>query len=138
MLVFIKYFTIVFCSFYIYGKLLNLPRPQNHYVYFLIGIPCLSLGAFLSDTLFPQATDLVLILMSFFFLLRIAKTLPEASVNATIISYGITYIVFSLSALISSSILVFIFHMTSDSYSHLLSQVLTAFIQIAITPIPFR
>ena len=138
MLVFIKYFTIVFCSFYIYGKLLNLPRPQNHYVYFLIGIPCLSLGAFLSDTLFPQATDLVLILMSFFFLLRIAKTLPEASVNATIISYGITYIVFSLSALISSSILVFIFHMTSDSYSHLLSQVLTAFIQIAITPILFR
>lgn len=138
MLVFIKYFTIVFCSFYIYGKLLNLPRPQNHYVYLLIGIPCLSLGAFLSDTLFPQATDLVLILMSFFFLLRIAKTLPEASVNATIISYGITYIVFSLSALISSSILVFIFHMTSDSYSHLLSQVLTAFIQIAITPILFR
>ncbi len=138
MLAFIKYFAIIICSFYIYGKLLNISHSQNHYTYLLSGIPCLSLGSLLLDFLFPQATDLMLILISFFFLLRIAKITPESAITTTIISYGISYIIFSLSALISSAILVFAFHVSIDSYSHLLSQALTAVIQIAITPLLFR
>lgn len=138
MLAFIKYFVIIICSFYIYHKLLNISRPQNHYAYLLLGIPCLSLGAVLLETLFPPAIDLILILVSFFFLLRIAKTTPEASITATIISYGISYIILSLSAIIVSIVLVLIFHMSVDSYNHILSQISAAFIQIAITPLLFR
>lgn len=138
MLAFIKYFAIIICSFYIYGKLLNISHSQNYYTYLLSGIPCLSLGSLLLDFLFPQATDLMLILISFFFLLRIAKITPESAITTTIISYGISYIIFSLSALISSAILVFAFHVSMDSYSHLLSQALTSVIQIAITPLLFR
>lgn len=139
MLAFIKYFSIIICSFYIYYKLLNFSRPQNHYVYFLFGIPSLSLGTVLLDLMCPQGTDLILILFSIFFLSRITiNTTLEASITTTIISYGITYIIFSLSAIISSTIFVFIFHMTSDSYSHLLSQSLTAFIQLSIAPLLFR
>lgn len=137
MLAFIKYFAIIICSFYIYGKLLNISRPQNHYVYLILGVPCLSLGTVLFDSIFPQATDLTLILISFFFLLRIVKTTPEAAITTTIVSYGISYFIFSLSTVISSTILVLIFHMTSDSYSHLLSQTFIAFIQIAFTPLLF-
>lgn len=138
MLVFIKYLSIILCSFYIYGKLLNIYYSKKQYIYLLLGIPCLSLGAFLLDILFSQSTDLILILMSFFFLLHIAKTTPESSITTTIISYGITYATFTLSVLFSSLILVFIFRVSSNSYNHLLSQVLTAFIQIAITPLLFR
>ncbi len=68
MLAFIKYFSIIICSFYIYYKLLNFSRPQNHYAYFLFGIPSLSLGAVLLDIICPQGTDLILILFSIFFL----------------------------------------------------------------------
>lgn len=137
MLAFIKYFTLIICSFYIYHKLLNIPYRQSNFVYFLLGIPCLSLGMVFLDTIFLPTIDLILILLSFFFLLHIAKITPEAAITTTVISYGVTYIIFSLSALISSSILVFIFHLTSDSYNHLVSQFLTAFIQIAITPLLF-
>lgn len=138
MLVFIKYFTIIICSFYIYGKLLNIPRSQNHYAYLLFGIPCLSLGIILLDTLFPMVIELILILISFFFLSRIAKTTAEALITTTIISYGISYIIFSLSALISSAILIFVFHVSVDTYSHIHSQIITAFIQLTITLLLFR
>lgn len=102
MLAFIKYFAIIICSFYIYGKLLNISRPQNHYIYLILGVPCLSLGTVLFDSIFPQATDLTLILISFFFLLRIVKTTPEAAITTTIISYGISYFIFSLSTVVSA------------------------------------
>lgn len=138
MLAFIKYLTLIICSFYIYHKLLNIPRPQNNYVYLLLGIPCLSLGCVLLEAAFPLSIELILILISFFFLLRITNTTPEASVTATIISYGISYITFSLSAVIFSVIMVTIFHISSDSYNHLLSQLFVAFIQIAITILLFQ
>lgn len=138
MLAFIKYLALIICSFYTYRKLLNISRPQCHYAYFFIGVPCLSLGMVFLETVFLPAIDLILILLSFFFLLRMAKVTPEAAITTTIISYGITYIMFSLSALISSVILVLIFHVTSNSYSHLLSQTFIALIQIAITPLLFR
>lgn len=137
MLAFIKYFAIIICSFYIYHKLLNIPRPQNNYVYLLLGIPCLSLGSVLLETIFPLSIELFLILVSFFFLLYVTKSTPEASITTTIISYGISFIAFSLSALISSILLIFVFHAPIDSYSHMLSQTLTAFIQITITILLF-
>lgn len=138
MLAFIKYFTLIICSFYTYHKLLSVSRPQCHYAYLFIGIPCLSLGTVYLNTIFPLSIELILILLSFFFLLRTAKITPEAAITTTIISYGISYIIFSLSALISSAILIFVFHVSVNSYSHLLSQSLTALIQIAITPLLFR
>lgn len=139
MLILVKYFVIILCSFYIYHKLQNLSRPSKRYVYLLLGIPCLSLGTVVLDSICPQATDLILILLSFFFLSHINNNITfESSITTTIISYGISYIIFSFSAIFSSAILVFIFHMTSDSYSHLLSQTFTALIQIAMTPLLFR
>ncbi len=138
MLVFIKYLVLIICSFYTYRKLLNISRLQCRYAYLFIGIPCLSLGMVFLETIFFPAIDLILILLSFFFLLRTAKVTPEATITTTIISYGVTYIIFSLSASIFSAILIFVFHVTSDSYSHLLSQASTALIQITITPLLFR
>lgn len=138
MLAFVKYITLIVCSFYIYYKLLNIPYPQNNYAYFLFGIPCLSLGSVLLETIFPLSIELILILISFFFLLHLVKSTPEAAITTIIISYGISYIIFSLSAVISSITFIFVFHVSSDSYNHLLSQIFTSLIQLAITPLLFR
>lgn len=138
MLAFIKYLTLIICSFYTYCKLLNISRPHCRYVYFFIGIPCLSLGMSFLEIVFLPTIDLILISLSFFFLLRITKTTPEASITTTIVSYGISYIALSLSAFIVGVVMVYILHVSSASYSHMLSQVYTAFIQILITILLFH
>ena len=137
MLYFIKYFAIVLYGVYSYIQLLNLPQKKKLAFPTLLFTVCLSLLAALSETVFPHTTILVLILVSvLFFSFMAPATSPEICITAMIISYGISYIAFSIS--IVAALFILISEMSKPDYSHFLSQILTAVIQILIVHIPFR
>lgn len=137
MLYFIKYFAIILCGIYCYIKLLNLPQKKKLVFPTLLFTICLSLLAAISETIFPHTTILVLILVSVFFFSILAPDIsPEIGITTVIISYGISYIAFSISIVIALFLL--ISEASKPDYNHFLPQVLTAIIQILIVHIPFR
>lgn len=138
MLFFIKYFSIIFCSIYSFIKLLNLPTNKIKLSTSLLFCVNLSIFASILEMFFSYAVFLFIILISFFFLTQYTRISPELSITATIIAYGINYIIFALSALVITISVTICFHISSDSYSHTLFQVLTAFLQFLIVPSLFR
>lgn len=137
MLYFTKYSAIVLCGVYSYVMLLNLPQKKKLVLPSLLFTVCLSLLAAVSETVFPHTTILVLILVSVLFFSVLAPGIsPEICITTMIISYGISYIAFSVSIVIALFIL--ISEASKPDYNHFLPQVLTAIIQILIVHIPFR
>ncbi len=136
MLYFIKYFAIILCGIYCYIKLLNFPQKKKLVFSTLLFAVCLSLLAALSETVFPHTTILLLILVSvLFFSFMVPAVSPEICITTMIISYGISYITFSISIVIIG--LVFISIISSPTYNHILYQILIAFLQLLITQLPF-
>lgn len=138
MLFFIKYFAIILCSIYSYRKLLNFPNTKKYSIFMLLFTVCLSLITTFFESFFPYSSVLILILFTFIFLTQTLHILPEISMTTTIVSYGISYIMFTISVVIISMGATFIFHLSSSAYNHALLQTLTAFIQILITPLLFH
>ena len=137
MLYFIKYFAIILCAIYCYIKLLNLPQKKKLVFPTLLFTVCLSLLAALSETVFPHTTILLLILVSvLFFSFMVPAVSPEICITAMIISYGISYITFSMAIVIIG--LSFISIISNPNYNHMLYQILTAFLQWLITQLPFQ
>lgn len=137
MLYFIKYFAIILCSIYSYTKLLNLSQNKKSIFPTLLFTVCLSLLATISETIFPHTTILVLILVSvLFFSFTLPDVFPEICITTVIISYGISYIAFSIS--IVTALFILISEASKSDYNHLLSQILIAFIQILLVHIPFQ
>lgn len=138
MLFFIKYFAIILCSIYSYRKLLNFPSTQKYNISMLLFTICLSLITSFFESFFPYTSVLILILFTFIFLTQTLHTLPEISMTATIISYGMSYITFTISVAIIGIGVTSAFHLSFSAYNHTLLQTLTAFIQIIITPLLFH
>lgn len=130
---FIKYFAIVLSGIYIYHKLLNQPVHKKQLLISLSTLICLPIFAVILEYTFPYATILALILLSFFSFSHISNTTPEAALTATIISYGISYVLFTISVIIigfTFNYYVFI----NTEYNHVLLQILVAVMQLMITP----
>lgn len=137
MLYFIKYFAIIFCCIFYYIKLLNLPIGKKLFPSFFAFNISLSVIAVLFETFFPYATVLALILFSFLYFNHINPTSPELGITTTIISYGISYVIFAISVTLVSISITALFHFDHSSYNHTLYQTLTAIAQLLITPLPF-
>lgn len=140
MLVIIKYFSIILCSFYSFEKLLNLPKSRVKFFTYTLATIFLSLLASLLKSLLesnlPFITTLVLILISIFLLTFVAKISPELTITTTIIAYGISHVTFTLAA--TATAFIFSIFTSFSSYSHTLSQILAATIQVLITTLLFR
>ncbi len=137
MLFFIKYFSIIMCSIYLYRKLFNLSSTKTYNIFMLLFATCLSFVTTFFEKAFPYVSILILIFFTFIFLTQLFHTSPESSITTTIISYGISYVTFALSVTIISVGATCIFHLSPASYNHALLQSLTAILQLAITPLPF-
>lgn len=138
MLFFIKYFSIIFCSVYSYKRLLNLPISKTNLSISFLFTLCLSILSSFLENIYPYAVILFIILISFFFLTYLTQTSPETSMTATIIAYAINYAIFAFSICLISISVTIGFHISSDSYSHTLYQMLSALLQFFITPLLFR
>lgn len=140
MLVFIKYFSIILCSFYSFEKLLNLSKSRVKFFTYTLFTICLSSLASLLKSLLrsnlPFITTLVLILISIFLLTFVAKISPELTITTTIIAYGISHVTFTLAVTVTAFI--FSIFTSFSSYNHTISQILAATIQVLITTLLFR
>lgn len=136
MLYFIKYIAIIFCSIYLYTRLLNLPKSRHMSAPVLIfGISLSCLISFL-ESVFPYAIILIMVLASFFFFVCFYQTAPEISITVTIVSYGISYVAFTISIILVG--LLFLLQSSGTSYNHMLYQLITSIVQFVITTLPFR
>lgn len=137
MLYFIKYSAIVLCGVYSYIKLLNLPQKKKLIFPTFLFTICLSLLAALSETIFPHTTILVLIFVSVLFFSFMAPAIsPEICITAMIISYGISYITFSISIVIIGFL--FLSKISNPNYNHVIYQTIIALVQVLITQLPFQ
>ncbi len=134
MIYFIRYFAIILCSIFIYTKLLN---SQNHKLFrSLIYTAILSAVASLLNYHYPYTAVWVIVLASIFFFNYIFHTTFEISITTTILSYGISYILFTLSVILISLIFNYYFYI-SASYNQIVLQLLVAVIQIVFTRLFF-
>ena len=131
MIYFIRYFAIILCSIFIYTKILNLPGFKLFRS--LIYTAVLSAVASLLNYHYPYTTVLVMVLVSIFFFHYISHTAFEISITTTIMSYGISYIFFTLSVFLVSLIANCYHHYVSASYNQIVLQLLVAVIQIVFT-----
>lgn len=103
---FIKEFALIICTYYTYNRLLNISnRKRTTYILFNIvfsiiftGLSCIS-----DNYIFNNATIIFQLVISCIFLAIISNTSLELSFLTIIISFGINYILYLISALIIST-----------------------------------
>ena len=103
--IFIKYFAIIFCSIYTYKRLLNLKKRSKYILIDLLFSALLSIGVYFLRTYVEPLSIPAMIAFAFIFMKLTEKTQLELSITTTILSFGISYAFFVISAiLISASI----------------------------------
>ena len=138
MVFYIKYWGIILCSIYIYKRLFNLSIGKKQVLFLLLVPTCLSYLAILVDNIYPTLTMVFLILLFFLYLTKIEHFHAYLSLVISIISNGISYIIFVISATIAAACFPLLLQLSFDTYNHALLQLLTAFTQICITILLFQ
>lgn len=133
---FVKYFAIIFSSFYCYFKLLHILRSKKQWFISFAAVTLFSFLAVFTENIFPLITALCVIFLSFLFFSLTTHTAAEAVLPVSIISYGFSYLLFSVSAVIVG--IVFGLFGSYDQFSHLLIQLIAAVLQAVITLLIFH
>lgn len=109
-----KTYIVFLCSFYVYIKLLRITLNKKQLVLFfvfsILFAPCIYL---LRKHAGPLNIFIIVVISSFFVKL-IFKTRLSLAFNTSTISYGITFLAFSVGVFIVSFVRVFIFHNNSE------------------------
>lgn len=108
-----KYFTIIFCCFYTYAKLLNQPITIKQIAIDSALSLCLSAFTYYLKLYIPPLIIPFIVVVSIVFLTLSTKTKLELSITTTILSFGISY------AFLNIFIIIFalIFPLINDGYS---------------------
>jgi len=96
----LKYFTIIYCSFYTFRKLLNQKQNSKYTVISLASIILLTVCMFYIRLFIRPLSIPIMIVFSFLFLTLTTKTKPEIAITTTILSFGISYALFNILALL--------------------------------------
>lgn len=133
----LKYYSIIFCCFYTYTKLLNIKHKKIHYLYFVL---CSAVGATLMGVVRVNVPILT-IATEFIITISFLKLLYRKPINITItysaISYAIGYMSFFLSMVIIYLFLspIFILHPHLNERETLYCDIATGIGLIFIQPI---
>lgn len=101
---FIKEFTLIICVFYTYSRILNIPnRKYTKYILSNIIISIILTGiSYILDSYISDSTITFQLAISAVFLAMISSTKLELSFSTTVISFGITYVLYVISVVIIS------------------------------------
>lgn len=97
-----KYFTIIYCGFYTFNKLLNQKQNAKHTVICLASALLLTVIMLFVRLYLTPLSIPIMIVFSFLFLTLTAKIKPELTITTTILSFGISYALFNILALLFS------------------------------------
>lgn len=136
MQIFIKYFAIIICSIFCYIKLLNISINKQLICHNSIFPIPLALFSIFLELKYPYIVIPLLILFLSILLSYSTKTPLEISITTTVISYGLSYLLFTLSITIVAFITVPLLPINSNI--HIFLQILVSMIQLLIAPIIFR
>ena len=138
MLVYIKYWSIIFCSCYTCKRLFNLPIEKKQIIFLFLHPTYLSVLMTLIDKNFPNLGMIFLIPIFFLYLMMAEHFQPSLSLIIAIICNGISYIIFAISAAIITIFILPLFHIAVGPYNHVFLQLLNALIQIGATFLLFQ
>lgn len=137
---FIKYFAIIICSLYTYKKLLNLNVNAKNITIDLIFATFFSSLIYLIKLYGPPLAIFLMILSSIIFITYTAKIELGLSITTTIISFGISYTLYVVSALFTAVIFksVGVDYSNESSNFALIYLICVTLIQLLLSSIPFR
>lgn len=134
----IKYGAMMVFSFFVYLKLLNTKVQQRIYLYYflylLIALPCIYVL-----TNFTSFTFIFMDILFTIFVISKIKLSLNLSITASIISFGITYLIYLISAVLVSFLEVLIASLLDNQFvNHLFATIYTVLLQLLIIIILFR
>ena len=133
--IYIKYFTIIFCSLYTYKKLLNLCISVINKLITLAFISVLGLLIYYLRVNFMPLIIPVMIVLSLIIMKLTTRVKLELSITTTILSFGICYATSTIAAILSVAI--FKLLGVEDNSMFYLS-ITAALIQLFLIIMPFR
>ena len=134
----IKYFAIIFCSFYIYLKLLHIRPIKKTKLSFIIFIALILPVIYLSRKYAAPLSIYIMISLFVFFVKIVLKTSLNLSLIVSAISFAIAYSIFLTAAALMypAGYLIALF---LDEYpSDLVSIICIGMLQLLLTAVPFR
>ena len=112
----IKNFFILNCTIYTYIKILNLPYTRKTFLSVVLFSLTVSPGILFIQTVFPLYTILTITLFVMFYChLSFGRNIPQ-TLCVSILSLGISYVLFTLTMLIISPIIYFLFSTTGPQH----------------------
>lgn len=131
---YIKYFTLLMCSFYVFAKLLNIKKTAQMITLDVIFAVILSYGIYCLRLVYLPLTIPALVVLFLLFVTLTTKVEPGLSITATTISFGIEFTLFAIASLLSAIILKIIGLAKMDDIIF----IFIALIQVILTFIPFQ
>ena len=105
---FIKYYILIICSFYIFFKLLRITPIKNFYFFSIPFMLIILPSVYLLRKYAAPFSILVMVMLFTIYLIRILNTPLILTLNTSVISFGISYFIFSLLTVMMSPIRYFL------------------------------
>ena len=134
---FIKYFTLLFCCAYTFKKLLNLKLKTSYLYVDLFIAALLSLSVFYLRLYFAPLSIPAMIIIFIIYIQLITKTQLELTITAAILSFGISFASFIVSAVFSSAVYDLLGIKKTADYVLFLT-LGTALLQLLFSTLPFK
>ena len=135
MLSFISNFVLIFCAMYYFIKLLNLSFGKKNGVYCVVFLLTMSGFSVVLESNFPHSSLLVIVILSIPFFMYCMNVALDIVIPVTIISYGISYIWFAWSALVTAMISTVIIGIKDVNY--IILQMVAGGITLLMMHVPF-
>ena len=112
----IKYFSIIFCSFYTYARLINRPPRMKHILLWLPISLAVSIASYFVKLYIAPLNVAITAIAVFLFLLFSYRKSVNISATLSVLSLGMGLIFYSFSVFIGLPIYYVFFSFISDSY----------------------
>ena len=134
MLYFIKNLGIIACCIYFFVKLLHLPITKKSYIVFSFFGTALTISSIALDSYCPYATIPISFVVLTAFFTCLTREQLTVTITATTISFALSYTLFTVAAMISSTLCLAL----PENYPHFLPQLLCCIIQLLLMLVPFH
>ena len=134
---YLKYYLLIIGGFYVYSKLLNLKRPVKSIAADFAFAVMLSALLYCFKLYLPFLIILVMIVISLVYITFMTKTRLELSITTTILSFGIGYAFYTVSALLAS-VMLKLFNIVYSEDKVGVFFIIVAVIQLLLIRIPFK
>lgn len=134
----IKYFFIILCSIYIYVKLQNIQSNKKQIIIYLLFSLIFSIPVYFTRDDFSYLTIIVVVLAIIVFLRFIHKEMLNKTITFTIISVGISYVVYYISMLVIAPICYIILYNFGPDILDAVSSFIVGFLQIFFILLLFK